>query len=161
MEMPTWLISVLSIVSGAFLTLITTLIVNRVSYKQEYYKMIIEKRIKAYNTIEQFVNNIKEIETKALTDLNGTNKDVFFNFLHNEIKKAISESLWLSNKMKKSLNGFGVSLTYYELVIKPDKVESRNIDIYNSISENNEKIEQVLKMDLTSLHKVRRFLRSK
>ena len=159
--MGTWLISVLSIVGGALLTLITTLIVNRVSYKQEYYKMIIEKRIKAYNTIEHFVNSIKDLETKALTDLNGTNKDDFFNLLHKEIEKAKSVSVWLSNKMKESLNEFGVLLTHYELVINSDEVESRNIDIYSSISENKKKIEQVLKMDLTSLHKVRQFLRSK
>ena len=160
--MPTWLISVLSIVGGAFLTFITTLIVNRVSYRQEYYKMIIGKRIKAYNAIEQFVNNINEIETKIITDLNGTNLDVFLNLLQKEIENAKSESVWLSNKMKESLNGLGVLLVNYELGINTDKVEtSKIIYIYSSISENRKKIEQVLKMDLTSLHKVRQFLSSK
>ena len=42
MEMPTWLISVIGGVGGAVVTLITTLIVNRVSYRHDYYKMIIE-----------------------------------------------------------------------------------------------------------------------
>ena len=66
--MGTWLISVLSIVGGALLTLITTLIVNRVSYKHEYYKMIIEKRIHAYNNVEHLATSIKSNSFKHILD---------------------------------------------------------------------------------------------
>ena len=56
MIVPEWLTAVICVIVGALLTFIATLIVNRVSYKNEYYKIIIEKRIQAYKNVEHLIN---------------------------------------------------------------------------------------------------------
>jgi hypothetical protein len=103
MEMPTWLISVLGGIGGAILTLITTLIVNHVSYKHEYYRMIIEKRMKTYNNIESLVSSINKKSEKLPQTINKNNVELLKPF-EEEIESADIEVLWLSNNMKTALD---------------------------------------------------------
>lgn len=159
--MSTWLISVLSIVGGALLTLITTLIVNRVSYRHEYYKMIIEKRIKAYNNVEHLVTAIKSDSFKHVLDSIDSNRVSLLQPIMDDIKLSKSETLWLSKEMKKALNDLDETVFLFELEnfenVDFKKGSQFHTDICNKIP----MIEKIIKKDMMSLHKVGSFLRNK
>jgi hypothetical protein len=161
MEMPTWLISVIGGVSGAVVTLVTTLIVNRVSYKHEYYKMIIEKRIKAYNNVERLLYLIKSESLKSMSKIHVLKDENTLKSLEQEIKNVKDDSVWLTETMKMAVSSFIKSVYLFEE--KP--IESLTADdalgLYTEIKAMALVIEDVLVEDLKSLHKVRCFLRNK
>lgn len=159
--MGTWLISVLSIVGGALLTLITTLIVNRVSYKHEYYKMIIEKRIHAYNNVEHLAIAIKSNSFKHIMDSVDSNKVSLLQPIMDDINLAKSETLWLSKEMKKALNDLDEKVFLFELENFQNVDFKKGSQLHIDLNKNIQKIEQILKKDMMSLHKVRSFLRNK
>jgi len=156
--MGTWLISVLSIVGGALLTLITTLIVNRVSYKHEYYKMIIEKRIHAYNNVEHLATSIKSNSFKHILDSVDGNSISLLQPIMDDIKLAKSETLWLSKEMKKALNDLDETVLLFDLENFNNVEFKRGTQFHTTIIEKTKVIEQILKNDMKSLHEVSSFL---
>ena len=143
------------------MTLITTLIVNRVSYKQEYYKMIIEKRIHAYNNIEHLVTTVKSNSFKFILDSVESNRIARLQPLVDDIKLAMSESLWLSKEMKTALNEFDESVLLFQME-NFEKIEYKaGSQFHISINKKIKIIEQILKKDMMSIHKVRCFLKNK
>lgn len=159
--MSTWLISVLSIFGGALLTLFTTLIVNRVSYRNEYYKIIIEKRIQAYKNVEHLINNIKRTGFRIISQAVLNNNLDLLKPLKEEIDLAQSESIWLSQEMKNALQKMELLLFSFELEsIK--KVElDKGWELQKTIYENTITIEQIHKQDMLLMHNVRSFLKNK
>lgn len=161
MEMPTWIISVLSVIGGASLTLITTLIVNQVSYKNEYYKMIIEKRIKAYNNIEHLINTVNNIGWERISESIAKNDIRQLQPIRDEIDLAESDSIWLSREMKSALIHMSLLLSSFEMENFPKVDIDKGIDLRNKVNKTVINIEQILKSDMLSLHKVGNFLENK
>lgn len=161
MEIPTWIISVLSVIGGASLTLMTTLIVNQVSYKNEYYKMIIEKRIKAYNNIEHLINTVNNIGWERISESITKNDIRQLQPIRDEIDLAESDSIWLSREMKSALIHLSLSLSSFEMENFPKVDIDKGIDLRNNVNRTVIKIEQILKSDMLSLHKVGDFLMNK
>lgn len=161
MEISTWIISVLSVIGGASLTLITTLIVNQVSYKNEYYKMIIEKRIKAYNNIEHLINTVNNIGWERISESIVKNDTRQLQPIRDEIDLAKSDSIWLSREMKSALIYLNWLLSSFEMENFPKVDIKKGINLRNNITETVTNIEQILKSDMLSLHKVGDFLVNK
>lgn len=161
MEIPTWIISVLSVIGGASLTLITTLIVNQVSYKNEYYKMIIEKRIKAYNNIEHLINTVNNIGWERISESIAKNDIRQLQPIRDEIDLAESDSIWLSREMKSALIHMSLLLSSFEMENFPKVGIDKGIDLRNKVNKTVINIEQILKSDMLSLHKVGDFLVNK
>lgn len=159
--MSTWLISALSIVGGALLTLITTLIVNRVSYRNEYYKIIIEKRIQAYKNVEHLLNNIKRTGLQTISQAILNNNLDLLKPLKEEIDLAQSESIWLSRKMKNALQKMELLLFSFEMECYKKVELGKGWDLQKTIYENTITIEQIHKRDMLSMHNVRSFLKDK
>ena len=158
--MNTWLVSIIGIIVGAVLTLICTLIANRISYKNEYYKMIIEKRIKAYNNVEHLVTAINSNSFKHILDTIDKNSVSLLQPIVDDIKLAKSETLWLSKEMKKALNDLDEKVFSFELENFENVDFKKGSQFHLDINEDIQMIEQILKKDMMSLHKVRSFLRN-
>lgn len=161
MGMSTWIVSVLSVIGGASLTLITTLIVNQVSYKNEYYKMIVEKRIKAYNNIEHLINTVNNIGWERISESIVKNDTRQLQPISNEIDLAKSDSIWLSREMKGALIYLCSLLSSFEMENYPKEDINKGIELRNNITRIVKNIEQILKSDMLSLHKVGDFLVNK
>jgi len=161
MIVPEWLTAVICVIVGALLTFIATLIVNRVSYKNEYYKIIIEKRIQAYKNVEHLINNIKRTGIRTISQAIWNNSLDLLKPLKDEIDLAKSESIWLSQEMKNALQRMELLLFSFELE-NDEKVElNKGLDLQKTIYENTITIEQIHKQDMLSMHKVRSFLKNK
>ena len=157
------LASFLGIAVGAALTAISTLIVNQVSYKHEYYKMVIEKRLHAYNNIEHLVNNIKSIGLDAIVKAVNRNDLDFLRPLKEEIKTAKSEKVWLSKEMKKALDELEWLLLSFEMEnYNQDRIAIQDGEkLYSTINSTTKTIEGTIKTDMLSMHRVEKFLRNK
>ena len=150
--------TLVGIIVGAALTLIGTLIANRVSYRNEYYKMIIEKRIKAYNNVEHLATAIKSNSFKHILNSNDCNRVALLQPIIDDIKLAKSETLWLSKEMKKALNDLDETVLLFELENFNNVEFKRGTQFHTTIIEKTKVIEQILKNDMKSLHEVSSFL---
>lgn len=155
------IITILGALAGSGLTLITTLIINNISYKKDYYKIIIEKRIQAYQSIEHLVNNIKDIGKNAMAKRLWEKDDKILLPLKEEINMAKKDAIWQSNEMRNVLYCLDNSLSIFTLQNKESLDVKKAQAFYLSICDYAEKIERITKNDMLSMHKVRRFLSTK
>ncbi len=161
MVIPEWLTAVICVIVGALLTFIATMIVNRVSYRNEYYKMIIEKRIKAYNNVERLLYSIKSESLKCLLKMHVLRDANALKSLKLEIKKVKDDSVWLSEKMKVAVSSLINAIYSFEEKPIENLTANDTKNLSDEIKAMGLVIEDILVEDLKSLHKVRRFLRNK
>ncbi len=162
METTTWVMSVIGVFSGAMLTLITTLIVNQVSYKNEYYKMIIEKRVKAYNCIEKLINDLFEKYNKLPKEIDNSNVSLLIPLI-DEINSANNESIWLSKKIKTALNFWRDDLLLVILKHTDENIckMAGDVNVHRVMNNGKKMVEKQIIEDLLTMYKVKWFLKNK
>ena len=165
-----WNLIASSAVIAAIVSAIASYIINLLSqnrgYKQNYYKMIISKRIETYQYIEAqlAVMKITIVDTTGqgyyMMFNNPYNK---YNELQNNLRFALANSLWLSEQILEALTKLN------QIFLTIDAEINNNIDnniavgkkYYKELADIRISVENNLKLDLLKLYKVHTFLKHK
>lgn len=92
---------------GAFITGGVSIYSNKVNYKRDYYKKILDKRIKAYEKLEQILLNMCELETIIIGSgqqeyfMYCLKKEEYFNKILVQIKEVHELIPWFTNSVKR------------------------------------------------------------
>lgn len=137
-------------------------------FKNEYYKEILKKRIKAYEFIERQIAVMKTVvldktDGKPYHLILSEDENTFHEF-QKDLGLAISYSLWIDGKTSKTLDE--LNQLFYEinnLIIDKSKSEVENIgkQYYQSIADYRIRLELDLKKGLYDLHDVKKIFKEK
>ena len=123
--------------------------------------MIIEKRIKAYNNIEHLINTVNNIGWERISGSIAKNDIRQLQPIRDEIDLAESDSIWLSREMKGVLIHLSLLLSSFEMENFPKVDIDKGIDLRDNVNRTVKNIEEILKSDMLSMHKVGDFLMNK
>lgn len=127
-------------------------------YVNEYYKTVIQRRIAAYEQLENLIVSIK------VCVLDKDNKP--YHLLFSEADnwdglyiKVISQSLWLSKDAFIKTR----DLNYLVFSIRPDETNMIEFgkDNYEKIASIRAELEKTLAIDMLELHDIKKFLKNK
>jgi hypothetical protein len=153
--------SVISGVLGALIAGWFNLRSKHTEYANTYYKMVLEKRIKAYEAVERLVNQIKI----AVVDTdNRPYHQLFSNddghaAVYKALLDGMPDALWLSDELFEAIRKLNV-LVYSRAPDGYGLTEFGKMH-YREIAELRTEIEQLHIRDMTTLHEVPEFLRKK
>lgn len=156
---------VTSILSSVATWLIGNHALNK-SFKNDYYKLVINKRMEAY----QYIDN--QLKTMKLTTLDDDAKAYHSMFYGNmqivydnqrDIMLARANGIWLSNDMENALSELNKLLFDINQDITDD-IDSNVViakKYYTQVADTREKVEKQLRKDMLVLYDVKRFLKEK
>lgn len=154
--------SIISAIVGYFFNVL----MQKRRYKDDYYKMVINKRMETYQHIETQIQVLKlslvdEDAQPFFMMFNGDAK--FFYEAQTNLTLATSNSLWLSQEMIDNLRQLQQDFLTIGAEITDDVNNNRIIGKkwYKKLGEDRRKVEDCLKQDLLSLYDVENFLKSK
>lgn len=167
-QQDTNLLIVIAIAISTFVTLAVTLFFNwflqSKSYKEEYYKKIIDKRIQNYEMAENLLRKMRLWHT-----FEGKEYHSFFDswqafgIFYKEIIKIVEVGFWLDKAILTEfleLNGLFYSIT---ITCNTNQTDSKKIGIsyFDELCRYSKAIEKSLYEDFKKLHKIRAFIRSR
>jgi len=149
------------VVISAVVTGVYNLLAKRTEYANEYYKVVIVKRIAAYQQLETLIASLK----LSVLDI-GDGKAYHLIFAKNgELQGLYSmladinlQALWLSEGAFEKAKEFNYHIFRSEGVSKTIEFRKEN---YRGIAVLREEMENIVCEDMSSLHNVRPFLRRK
>lgn len=153
--------SVIAGILGAFITGWFNLRSKHTEYANTYYKMVLEKRIKAYEAVEHLIHLIKI----AVVDLDNRPYHVLFSKdddhanVYKSIIDGMPDALWLSDELFEATRELNV-FVYSHAPSGTGLIEFGKAH-YREIAELRTKIERIHIRDMTNLHEVPEFLRMK
>jgi hypothetical protein len=156
--MPQWI----SFVGGFLAALVAGYVSLRVKqndFVNEYYKTIVHRRIAAYEALETFILNLK-LTTMDEND-NGQYQALFANSvdsMHQLMFRVMANGLWLSDEVTAKYRELEVllyPLTHDDEMIAFGKKHFREVSTIRA------ELERLLAIDMSGLHNVKKFLRSK
>lgn len=144
---------------------------KRTDYYREYYKTVIQKRIKAYELVDELMQNFKK-SVASYTDLKYNKCYLFFLpspganthngmlEVHQQIEKVMVQNTWLSHKVSSSVSDINHLLNYiitYEPILQMGRDNShyQNIGARYTLDLEKHKniIERQLGIDWGRLHR--------
>lgn len=140
---------------------------QRRSYRDEYYKTVIQKRIEAYQFVEKQLGVMRmtvfdEYDKKQYHAFFDNSGDKFFNFRHN-LYQAIARCTWLSHEMLEELAS--LDEIFFEIDGKIENDRDANIEIgkqyFSKLKAVQIRIGEILITDTEKLYEVKLFLKSK
>lgn len=168
--MEVWQIVLSSVVLASIVSSIFTLIINNFtqnkSFKNDYYKLVINKRMEAYQYID---NQLKSMKLTVLDDdampyhsmFGGDQQFIYAN--QHDLLLARANGIWLSDSMENSLS----ELNQLLFEINSNLTDNVNSNVvlakkyYSRIVDTREKVENQLRKDMLVLYDVKGFLKEK
>jgi hypothetical protein len=153
--------SVVSGVLGALIAGWFNLRSKRTEYANTYYKMVLEKRIKAYEAVERIISQIKI----AVVDKDNRPYHILFSNdddhagVYKALMDGIPDALWLTDDLFEATRE--LNLLVYSLAPEGSSLIEFGKVHYHEIAELRTKMEKLHIRDMTSLHEVPEFLRKK
>lgn len=153
--------SLIAGVLGALIGGWFTLRGKRNDYANEYYKLVLARRMQAYEEVERLINMVKT----AVLDRDGRPYHMLFSKdddkqgVYDLLFAVMSKALWLSDELFELTREFNV-LFYSHGEAEGGLIEFGK-EHYRQIAELRTKIEEVHLRDMLVLHEVPRFLKSK
>lgn len=165
-----WQIILTSTVVATIVTSIFTLVLNvylkKIDYKNEYYKKVIQKRIEAYEFLE---NQIVRLKQSTLDDRDG--KAYHIIFAHGEeyyissmtpTIQTSAYSLWIHVDTFEVFNK--LKSIFFDISFSLNNSNNRNEDLiimgkkyYREIALIRDELEQCVRNDYLNLHKIEEF----
>jgi|GEM_PF-1162227 len=153
----------------AILTSVANWYINRNNYRNDYYKKLLDKRLKAYEEVEALISKIKPLvhldDGSVCNIFLSCGKEGFDDFLL-QIGMANISSFWLSDKTSGTITELNVYLLNNIL----DESDEQNINAHleqlgikhrEEIKRTRKPLEEILKEDLNQLHDIKGFLKRK
>lgn len=155
--------SVISATLGAVVGGIFSLRSKRNEYVNEYYKIIINRRLAAYEKVETLIVSFKA--AVVAPDDRRPYHLIFSSEEGDDCKRAfvltadvLTQGLWLTQEMFNKVRDFSYFLFRFE---KPESVIEYGRSLYQEIGTKRDELERLLARDMLSLHDVPRFLKQK
>jgi hypothetical protein len=150
------------IVIGAVVSGLYTLRAGHKSYINDYYKVVVAKRVAAYEQLERLIISLKTSVVDKEDLMHPYHlifaKDDTYTDAYRAVAEAMNQALWLSDaafEKTQELNRLFYRLASEGSVIAFGK---RN---YQKIAQLRAELEDILALDMASMHDVRRFFRKK
>ena len=155
--------SLLSAIITGFITYFVNKKILNQTYKNEYYKSILEKRLNAYQYIETQIAVLKftilDIDGKPFYQIFQNDYNKYLEYQQN-IHLVLSHSIWLSSSMIDNMSA--LNQLFFTITTEITDDIKYNIEIgkkyYYQISTLRENIEKCLLNDFKNLHKLDYFL---
>lgn len=156
-----------SVVSALFTSFINWKIQNR-NYRNEYYKKLLEKRLEAYESVEDLISRLITVVIIG----KGKACNLFFTYGQDEFNKFIislpfvmRKSFWVKEKITEKITELNVLLIEIDNQLNPDGDIDKQLKELGSIHrdkirEIRESIESLLYKDFETLHDIRRFIKT-
>jgi len=155
---------IISIISSSVIATVFASIINifikKIEFKQAYYRIILDKRLKAYEWLE---NQIALLKTTVADDRDNKSYHIIFSYGINEyydftknIMLANAYSLWINERTNVILNDLLHIFNQINLEIKGDKEEmliNLGKNYYFKISDLRNTLESTVRNDLLYLYK--------
>ncbi|MDZ4097388.1 MAG: hypothetical protein U1E13_01675 [Methylophilaceae bacterium] len=153
--------SLISAVVSALVAGFFALRAKKYDYVHHYYKMILDKRIAAYEQLDILIDSIKI----AVLDDDGQpyhwcfSSQENFDFFHRTLFNVMAHGLWQSDDIFSKIRGINI------LLLNIDKSIEGLLEFgkqnYSDIASLREGIEKSRAIDMLNLHDVERFLKNK
>lgn len=153
--------SVISGVLGALIAGWFNLRSKHTEYAHTYYKMVLEKRIKAYEAVERLINQIKI----AVVDTDNRPYHILFSkdddhaSVYKALMDGMPDALWLTDDLFEATRE--LNLLVYSRAPDGSGLTEFGKTHYREIAELRTKMEKLHIRDMTTLHEVPEFLRKK
>lgn len=154
-----------SAVVGAMFSSFATLYVTERNYRNEYYKIIVEKRFQAHEVLNGIISKLKI----AIPDTDGRSYHTIFAGTTEEYDAFMvglavnAPDFWVSRKTRETL--LELNKEFFRCHLLLNKMDGNLKEIgkmeYKVIGGLRDKLEKCLLSELPSLHKVRNFLKRK
>ena len=152
---------------SAIASYIINLLMQKRRFRDDYYKMVIEKRMETYQCIATQIQALKltvvdDIDAKPYCMMFSGDRKMFFEGQTN-LALVVSNSLWLSEEMIDKLRQLQQDFLTIEAKNTDNPVNNISIgkEWYTKLGEDRRIIENCLKKDLLSLYNVKSFLKQK
>lgn len=167
---PLWTIlssAVVAAIVSSIASYIINILTHKREYKDDYYKMVIAKRMDAYQYIEKQIAVLKFV---VVDDKDGGKYHQLFagDETHiieyqSNLRLAIANSIWLSDDMVNALNKLQSHFLIigYKISDNIDNNTAIGKEWYQPLVSSRNEIEELLKKDLLSFHDVEVFLEKK
>ena len=160
MALQTFLAS--SLISGVVAALISGAAVLRskhTEYRNEYYKLVLQRRVAAYEAVERLIISLKT----AILDSDGRAYHILFSDnqniqnAHNLVAGLMLYALWLSD----SIFSKGQELNRLMFTLQEGKAIEFGKKNYETIASIRAEIERLLAVDMLRLYDIKTFLKEK
>ncbi len=156
------------VLSSSFITALVTIaanwLIHKDQYKKEYYKLILQRRLQAYEMIDEYISNLNTVTL--------LNNDLIHTFLFNQehfniilIRMALikKHDIWISKKLSIKLMEFNVLLVNIDTEInnKTNSIQQIGFNRRENIRKIKDEIYEILKEDFNNLYDIKSFLKSK
>jgi hypothetical protein len=158
--------SLIATILSAIVSAFVSIKLKHLDYKNEYYKKILEKRLEAYQYLE---NQIAVLKNTVLDDEDGKPYHIIFSYSKDDFSKlqhnlflAMSYSTWINRDTTSHIEK--LNELFYHLSLKLN----RNADLitlgkthYKEIAAHRKNLEACLRKDLMNLHDLKSFSKEK
>ncbi|MGI4727891.1 MAG: hypothetical protein ACRYGB_04900 [Janthinobacterium lividum] len=166
---------ILSIILGsslisALLTNLVNVFIQRNNYKNEYFKKLIDRRIDAYENVENLVSKMKImylLENEQLCNLILALGKNHFDEFSISIAPTITKSFWLDDKISALLTKFSACIVN-EIYNKIDQTQIVETELQRlgcknriAIQKIRYEIKELLYKDFDHLHEIKTFINTK
>lgn len=154
--------SIISAIVGYFFNLS----MHKRQYKDDYYKMIINRRMNTYEKVEKVLNTLRAWTPKSSTQTSFCiifeNEEMLVDF-HKQLYDVMVDSVWLSEGINDNFEALN------ELIIKTEQgltergfdINQMGVHLNDSMAAIHEHLETHYIKDMLKLHDVENFLESK
>jgi hypothetical protein len=159
-----------SSITSAVITAFVSWLIQKDNYKREYYKKILDKRLKVYTDIEKIITQLN-----VMAHYEGTNKlipffcsqgdEIFAEFI-GKFGLVTGNSFWLSDELSDKMQKFNI----YLLRMSYKVIEAQNIDSQiedlgfqnrDEIKKYRDEVRVLMLRDLFELHNIKKFIKNK
>lgn len=155
--------SVISVIAGAIIAGAYGLRARRNEYINDYYKIVIARRIAAYEKLESLIVWLK---TSVVDEKDKRPYHLLFSFEDGEkwdrpfvvLYGVMSQSLWLSDEVFAKTRDLSYLMFHFK---EPGSIIEFAKENYEKVASIRAELERLLAIDMLSLHEVTEFLVSK
>ena len=167
---PLWTIlssAVVAAIVSSIASYIINILTHKREYKDDYYKMVIAKRMDAYSKVEVVILSLKKL---VRDESDNCLYNIIFNNSHEEffafqaqLYEIAANSVWLSKDMYNALSELNLLFTQIDSQVLDDGSNLLILGKQNrkKIADIRIRLEDIFRRDILSLHKIEEFLKNK
>lgn len=159
--------AVIAAIVSSIATYIINILTHKRKYKDDYYKMVISKRMDAYSKVEVVILSLKKL---VVDESDNCLYNVIFNNSHEDffafqaqLYEIAANSVWLSKDMYNALSELNLLFTQIDSQVLDDGSNLLILGKQNrkKIADIRIRIEDIFRKDILSLHEIEDFLKDK
>lgn len=154
-------------VISAIASFVNNRLAHNREYKDDYYKMVIAKRMDAYSKVEVIILSLKKLVRDESDDclynvIFNNSQEEFFAF-QTQLYEIAANSVWFSKDMYNALSELNLLFTQIDSQVLDDGSNLLILGKQNrkKIADIRIRIEDIFRKDILSLHKIEVFLKAK